>query len=179
MFDTSIKSFGIFITVFSLLFFPARLFAEDVPEEIHNKELGTFKKWQAFQLSTGPCLIQSFPTKSQGKYKKRGEIYLHVVLEENSTTAGVISIRAGYDYKMDSEVTLSVGTKSFNFFTHTETADIAWSYEHDEDSIIEHMKKGTKMIVKGTSTRGTNTKDTYSLYGFTAAYKSVFKACKG
>ncbi|MED5338985.1 MAG: invasion associated locus B family protein, partial [Pseudomonadota bacterium] len=76
------------------------------------------------------------------------------------------------------DVTLSVGGQNFDLFTHQSTIDTAWSYGYDEDNIIKEMKKGTQMIVKGVSTRGTDTKDTYSLYGFTAAYKSALKACK-
>ena len=34
------------------------------------------------------------------------------------------------------------------------------------------------MIVKGISSRGTNTKDKYSLKGFVAAYKAINKKCK-
>jgi hypothetical protein len=33
------------------------------------------------------------------------------------------------------------------------------------------------MIVKGTSSRGTLTTDTYSLSGFTAAFNAISKAC--
>ena len=34
------------------------------------------------------------------------------------------------------------------------------------------------MTVKGISGRGTKTTDTYSLKGFTAAYRTIGKACK-
>ena len=40
------------------------------------------------------------------------------------------------------------------------------------------MKGGKAMVVKGTSSRGTLTTDTYSLAGFTAAYAAIGKACK-
>ena len=39
------------------------------------------------------------------------------------------------------------------------------------------MIKGSKMVAVGTSSRGTKTKDTYSLSGFTKAYKAINKAC--
>jgi hypothetical protein len=34
------------------------------------------------------------------------------------------------------------------------------------------------MVIKGTSSRGTLTTDTYSLAGFTAAYNAIEQACK-
>ena len=39
------------------------------------------------------------------------------------------------------------------------------------------MKKGNKLIVKGQSSRGTDTIDTYTLSGFTLAYNQLFKDC--
>lgn len=142
-------------------------------------ELGVFKKWEAYKVNdTKSCLIQGDPSKATGKYKKRGDTFMQIALEKSSATSGVISIEAGYNYKEGTDVTLSIGGKNFDLFTHQDTINTAWSYTHDENNIIKAMRKGTQMIVKGISARGTNTKDTYSLYGFTAAYKSVLKACK-
>ena len=175
MFNKSIKSFGICFAIFFVLFFSIRLFAE----EMGFTELGVFKKWAAYKINdTESCLIQADPSKATGKYKKRGDTFIQIALEESSATSGVISVRAGYNYKEGTDVTLSIGGQNFDLFTHQDTIDTAWSYTHDENNIIKEMRKGTQMIVKGVSTRGTDTKDTYSLYGFTAAYKSALKACK-
>jgi hypothetical protein len=40
------------------------------------------------------------------------------------------------------------------------------------------MKRGTKMSVVGTSSRGTKTTDTYSLSGFTKTKNLIDKTCK-
>ena len=47
-----------------------------------------------------------------------------------------------------------------------------------EGTIVKAMIQGARMIIKGTSSSGTQTTDTYSLKGFTAAYKAINKACK-
>ena len=61
-------------------------------------------------------------------------------------------------------------------FTNNSTA---WAQtEKDDASLIKYMKLGNTMIVKGISSRGTNTKDTYSLKGFVAAYKAMNKKCQ-
>jgi hypothetical protein len=39
------------------------------------------------------------------------------------------------------------------------------------------MMSGKRMIVRGSSSRGGNSTDTYSLAGFSAGYKSIGKAC--
>ena len=44
--------------------------------------------------------------------------------------------------------------------------------------MIRAMKRGSKMTVVGTSSRGTKTTDTYSLSGFTKAKGVIDKNCK-
>jgi hypothetical protein len=44
--------------------------------------------------------------------------------------------------------------------------------------LVDALKAGSKMVVKGTSRRGTNTIDEYSLAGISAALDSVAKACQ-
>ena len=46
-----------------------------------------------------------------------------------------------------------------------------------EAAFVEAMKAGSTLTVKGTSQRGTNTTDTYSLGGVTAAMQEIDKAC--
>ena len=47
----------------------------------------------------------------------------------------------------------------------------------DEQKLIEAMKKGSKLVVKATSTRGTQTTDTYSLNGLSQAMDAIATAC--
>ena len=55
----------------------------------------------------------------------------------------------------------------------------AWNYDTKADrSMIKAMKAGSRMVVKGRSQRGTQTTDTYSLSGFTAAFNAISNACK-
>jgi len=43
--------------------------------------------------------------------------------------------------------------------------------------LVGAMKAGIEMTIRGTSARGTETLDTYSLRGFTAAYNEAVTAC--
>ena len=43
---------------------------------------------------------------------------------------------------------------------------------------VAAMKRGSRMIVNGTSAKGTKTKDTYSLNGFSSAYKAISNKCR-
>ena len=44
--------------------------------------------------------------------------------------------------------------------------------------MVALMKSGDRMIVDGVSAKGTKTKDTYSLKGFTGAYKAISAKCR-
>jgi len=142
------------------------------------KPLGEFRDWAAYRTSQGGervCYMASKPKKAEGKYKKRGDIYAMVAHRPGAKALNVVSIQAGYRYKDGSKVALKVGGRAFTLFTQGQTA---WANSTADDAaIVKAMKAGSKMVVRGTSSRGTKTKDTYSLLGFTAAYKAMSRAC--
>ena len=137
----------------------------------------TFKDWSVFTVIQGSkkiCYIASIPIKQEGNYNKRGEPYILVTNINNN--ADEISVSSGYNYKKASEVDLQFGINKIKFFTHE---NIAWAKSKEEDlSVIRAMKVGADVIVKGTSTLNTNSIDTYSLIGFTAAYNKMKEICK-
>ena len=47
-----------------------------------------------------------------------------------------------------------------------------------DKKLVEAMKKGERLIIDGTSTKGTTTKDTYSLRGFSSAYRAISTKCR-
>ena len=49
---------------------------------------------------------------------------------------------------------------------------------NDLKEMVAAMKRGSRMVVHGVSSRGTNTKDTYSLNGFASAYRAISNKCK-
>ena len=73
---------------------------------------------------------------------------------------------------------VKIGTTSFNnLFT---SGDNAWGTGNasTDKKLVDAMKRGQRMIVEGMSSRGTKTEDTYSLAGFTGAYKAISAKCK-
>ena len=141
--------------------------------------LGEFEEWEAFKEFNGGkpvCYMGTKPIKAIGKYKKRGDNYVLVTHRPAEKSFGVVSVRAGYKFKKASEAIVSIGIHNFNLFTD---GGHAFAFENKDDfALIMAMKKGTNMIIKGTSSRGTKTTDTYSLKGVTAAWKAINKACK-
>ncbi len=143
-----------------------------------DEALGRFRDWYAVayvQDGKKICYMVTQPTNSEGKYTQRGPAYVQVTRREGDSVPDVVSFEAGYPLKEASEVEVSVDGKSHTFFTDGQTA---WSYDEKGDkAMVNAMAKGSKMVVKGTSSRGTPTTDTYSLMGFMAARRAITQAC--
>ena len=166
------SSFGFLICIFAIASITTTNAAE--PKKIAEK-----RDWAAY-IFTGNagkvCYIASAPKKQKGKYKKRGQPYALVTNRPKQKINGEVNFIAGYNYKKDSEVRVKINKKSFKLFTQQ---DGAWSAKPELDvKLVKAMKGGNRMVVYGTSSRGTKTTDTYSLSGFTAMKKRIDKACK-
>ncbi len=104
----------------------------------------------------------------------RGDILLFVTYRPGGA-AGEISFTGGYPFAGGSTVSLEIGGTTFELFTDGEWA---WSASSGDDAkIITAMKRGANAILTGRSSRGTQTKDTFSLLGFTAALEEAEKRC--
>ena len=144
-----------------------------------QQNLGSFQDWTAFSDGAEKriCYIGSLPQKAEGNYTRRGDTYVLATHRPGENVFGEISVEAGYTYKPGSEVEVNVDGQTFKLFTQ---GGNAWAYDEQADrALVEAMKAGRQMIVKGTSSRGTLTTDTYSLAGFTAAYNAISDACGG
>ncbi len=142
------------------------------------KTLASHGRWQAYAFDENgqkACYIASRPVKDEGKYTKRGKIYAIVAHRPAEKTRDEVSLNAGYTFKKESRVRVSIDGRDFTLFPHEETAWVP-SSEGDR-ALVAAMKAGKTMVVQGTSARGTDTKDTYSLVGFTKAYRAIAKAC--
>ncbi len=142
------------------------------------RALGTFKDWQAYTwLENGSkiCYMLSRPNKSLPQNVKRGDIYLMVTYRPKARSKEEVSHVTGYTYKDKSTVDISIGNRKFKLATD---ADVAWVPEGESDAkLINAMRSGSKLVIKGRSSRGTLTTDSYSLQGFTAAHKQIRKSC--
>jgi hypothetical protein len=140
--------------------------------------IGEFKDWAAHAEGDGAqkvCWIYSKPTKDEGKYTARGEIYALVTHRPGEKVTNQVQFTAGYTFKKGSEVTVAIGKSKFELFT---SGDTAWARSAKDDrAIVAAMRRGASMTVTGTSSRGTATRDTYSLSGISAAHAAIGKAC--
>jgi hypothetical protein len=136
--------------------------------------IGQYKDWavQDFEDKGKKfAYMISSPKKSTGKYEKRGQAYLLISRQGDSKNGkDVVSFVAGYPYKASSAVEfIFQDNKKFIFFSQ---ADRAWAPDDATDkAVIEAMKKGSLIKIKGKSSKDADIMDEISLAGFQAAYK--------
>lgn len=140
--------------------------------------IGNYGDWSAYSFTENGgkvCYMVSQPTKAEGNYSRRGDIFALVTHRPGQNTKNVFSYITGYTYKKDSDVTVEVNGNRHSLFTEK---DMAWTPDQASDNrITDDIRRGSRMVVKGTSSRGTLTTDTFSLKGSGAAHDAISKAC--
>ncbi|CUH64701.1 hypothetical protein TG4357_01442 [Thalassovita gelatinovora] len=107
---------------------------------------------------------------------RRSDILLMAFFRPGAGVSGQITFTGGYPFAPGSNVNLTIDDSSFELFTEGEWA---WPATPADDSkIITAMKRGQSAVLSARSARGTLTKDTFSLLGFTAAVEDADKRCK-
>jgi len=135
--------------------------------------------WSAYSHKTKEgkiCFAITEPKEKLPKKVNRDPVYFLVTNRPGEKIKNEVSIITGYPYKTGSITNVKIGDDTFKMYTKS---DGAWvDNDRNEKNLIKAMKIGSKMVVKGTSRRGTLTADTYSLSGITAAISIIDKACK-
>ena len=104
---------------------------------------------------------------------RRGDILLFVTFRPG--VAGEISFSGGYPFAGGSTVKLDVDGTGYDLITDGEWA---WpGTKEDDAAILAALKKGTTAVLSARSGKGTQTKDSFSLRGFTAAMAEAAKRC--
>lgn len=140
-----------------------------------NKLLSTHADWEAYaagEKTQRVCYAASVPKKNDGNR----ETYVSVSHRPGEKAHDVVNVAAGYKFKEQSEVELEIGTQKFKLFT---AGDGAWAKDAATDkAIVDAMRRGNALVVRGTPAKGKPTEDSYSLSGFSAAYAAIGKACE-
>ncbi|MDO5604892.1 MAG: invasion associated locus B family protein [Paracoccus sp. (in: a-proteobacteria)] len=104
----------------------------------------------------------------------RGDIRLYVAYRPGAN--GEVSFTGGYPFRPGSTVAVNVGGTKFDLFTEGENA---WTGSSSEDArLIAALRAGANATVTGVSSRGTQTVDTFSLSGITAATNAARAQCQ-
>jgi hypothetical protein len=142
------------------------------------ERLGSYQKWSAYVVKdsgANHCFAYSEPTKMEGKYASRGKVSISISHRPSDKVRNEVSFTAGYTFKANTPLEVDIDGKKFKLFVD---GDSAWADNAETDKqLVEAIQKGTRMVTRGVSTRGTKTTDTYSLSGSTAALDQINKTC--
>ena len=149
-------------------------------EAAEPKQLGAFNSWKAFVVTDGKakhCFVYSEPSREEGRYDRRGKVSVSISHRTQDKVRNEISFSAGYAYKPESEVEVLIdGKQRFTLFVDGEAA---WAPDDATDTALRKaIEAGSTMTVKGRSSRGTLTTDTYSLSGTSAALARIDRECR-
>ncbi len=155
---------------------PARPAAQ--PVAVPQKVLGEWGKWKGTQdiEDRNPvCFLTTPPSASEPKDARRTGMTLQVYHRPGLKQRNVVTSKFGYAFKDGATAVFEVDGQKFTLFTKD---DAAWTYtEKDDTAIVDAMKRGNELVVRGTSARGVATVDRYALGGFSAGLAEINKAC--
>jgi invasion protein IalB len=147
----------------------------------HPNLLGQYGDWGAYAATAGGgkvCYALASPasTRTNPPNKPRDPTYLFISTRPAENVHNEVSVIIGYQLKPDSEVNVEIGNNKFVMYTK---ADGAWiSNAAEEARMVETMRKGADIVISGTSSRGTQSTDRYSLKGLSQALDRTAKECK-
>lgn len=141
------------------------------------ERISVFNYWTLWtDMSDGQkiCYISSNPVSVEPTNVNRGDIHFIVTVRpENRTDVSTI---LGYPiHASQPNATVDVDGQQYALITDARAGWLA--NPGDEPSFVNAMRAGTTMRVRAQSERGTNTVDTYSLIGVTAAMARANTEC--
>ena len=137
-------------------------------------KIGQHNAWgtYSYKAKNGKvCYVLTIPTEKEPKGLDHGDVFFFVSQRPGQNVSYEPQFIAGYDLQDKSKVVVTVGNKSFSMFTRAKSAWLENAAE--EPQLIAAMKGGSDMTVAAKSTRGNDTKYTFSLKGVSAALGSI------
>lgn len=180
-----------------MVIWPCMLMAK---ADLVSRKVGVFKGWETYQtrldghlacyMILRPIQKEYNPLKMKNDTKKvksakpsqqpsassqRDNVYMMITFRPDESMNPVVSYRAGYNFKQNSEAVLSASEKLFNLFTQQ---DQAWARSGVIDrQIVNAIRKSSLLMVQGVAKDGRKYKDKFDAAGAEKAYKAIIKAC--
>jgi invasion protein IalB len=147
--------------------------------------LGQYGDWGAYTASPGGqkvCFALSKPTASSdippNRRNASNVVYLFVSTRPAEKVSNEISVLiTGYAFKPNSEAGVAIGGANFAMYTHNDGAWVKNAAE--ETKMLDAMRNTGDMVIKATTSRGTQTSDTFSLKGLSQAVDRASQECSG
>ncbi len=143
--------------------------------------IGQFGTWGAYSAAPNGkkvCFALAKPTSSKTNppNRPRDPAYAFVSTRPAEKVTNEVSVMIGYPLKPGSESTLEVGGATYAMYTQ---GDGLWiKNAAEEGRMVDAMRKAADVVIKGVSTKGTETTDTFSLKGLSQALDRLAQDCK-
>jgi hypothetical protein len=143
------------------------------------QRLGKFGDWGAFVGGAGNnkvCFVLSQPKDRQPKGLNRDPAYLFISYRPAAGVRSEVALITGYSAQDGSQPIATIGAASFGLLTKDGNA---WLQNAAEESkFVQAARAGSALTVRGTSRRGNNLTDRYSLAGLGQAMEAAQKGCR-
>jgi len=143
--------------------------------------LGQFRDWGAYTASPGGkkvCFALAKPSNSKTAppNRPRDPTYMFISSRPAEKVRDEVSVIFGYGFKPNADASIEISGAAYAMYTQ---ADGAWIKNAAEETrLVDAMRKGADLTVKGTSAKGTASTDVYSLRGLPEALNRVGQECK-
>jgi invasion protein IalB len=143
--------------------------------------IGQYGTWGAYTATPNGkkvCFALAKPSSSKTNppNRPRDPAYAFISTRPNEKVVNEVSIMIGYVLKPGSESTIEIGGASYAMYTQ---GDGLWiKNPAEEERMVDAMRKGADVTVKGVSAKGTETIDVFSLKGLSQALDRVAQDCR-
>jgi invasion protein IalB len=143
--------------------------------------LAMFGEWGAYKaLPSGKkvCFALAKPVSSSTTppNRPRDPIWMFISSRPGEKVRDEVSVIFGYGLKPNADATIEIADGSYAMNTQ---GDGAWVRNPaEEPKLVETLRKGANVTVKGTSAKGTVSTDVYSLRGLAQALDRVGQECR-
>jgi len=155
--------------------------APSIPGAAQPTLLGQYGDWGAYTANPGGkkvCFALAKPANSSTSppNRPRDPAWMFVSTRPAEKVKDEVSVIFGYGLKPNSDANIEVAGGSYAMYTQ---ADGAWvKNAAEEPKLVEVMRKGQDVTVRGTSAKGTVSTDVYSLKGLSLALDKVGQECR-
>ncbi len=141
-------------------------------------EIARVGAWSVLTTGEGrskTCFIMTQPAERLPKGLSRDPAHIYVTMRQGEATKHEFSVIMGYPLKQGAEGQIAVGNVGFSAIGHNSSMWLKNPAE--EPRFIGELRRGSSLTIKGTSQRGNDTTDRYTLTGFGAALERAQKEC--
>ncbi|WP_315838596.1 invasion associated locus B family protein [Bradyrhizobium prioriisuperbiae] len=141
-------------------------------------QFGTWGAYTAMPNGKKVCFALAKPSSSKTNppNRPRDPAYVFISSRPAEKVVNEVSVMIGYQLKPGSDSALEIGSARYAMYTQ---GDGLWiKNAAEEDRMVEALRKGTDVTVKGVSAKGTETTDTFSLKGLAQALDRLAQDCR-